>query len=192
MGPFKSLLFAALLAVPLRAAPAAAQAVGRADGPAGADSVFARGALRRVTWKAPIFHADRVVGTVAERTDESLVLLAKPDRQRVTIPLEAIRTVERSVGRRGHALTGAAIGFGVGAALSAGFSAAFCGDPDTACQADEVLTIGLVVTAPTTLVGALIGAAARTSIWEEVPPSRYRVGIAPTPGGLAVGLSIGF
>jgi hypothetical protein len=63
----------------------------------------------------------------------------------------------------GHALTGLLIGGLVGGAATAAFLAAFCGDPDTQCGADEVGRAVVIIAVPAALAGALIGSLIRTS-----------------------------
>lgn len=62
----------------------------------------------------------------------------------------------------GHTLTGLLIGGLVGGAATAVFLAAFCGDPDTQCGADEVGRAVVIITVPPALAGALIGSLIRT------------------------------
>jgi hypothetical protein len=63
---------------------------------------------------------------------------------------------------RNHTGTGLLIGGLVGAAATTLFLVAFCGDPDTACGADEVGRAAVVIALPFAAVGALIGSLVRT------------------------------
>ena len=40
------------------------------------------------------------------------------------------------------------------------------------------------------VVGTVVGVSRRVERWEAVPPSRFRVGIAPVPGGAAAAVTI--
>jgi hypothetical protein len=63
---------------------------------------------------------------------------------------------------RSHTGTGLLIGSLVGAAATTVFLVAFCGDPDTACGADEVGRAVLVIAVPCAAAGALIGSLIKT------------------------------
>ena len=64
--------------------------------------------------------------------------------------------------RRSHTGTGLLIGALVGAAATTVFLIGFCGDPDTACGADEVGRAVLVIAVPCAAAGALIGSLVHT------------------------------
>jgi hypothetical protein len=64
--------------------------------------------------------------------------------------------------RRSHTGTGLLIGALVGAAATTFFLVKFCGDPDTACQGDEVGRAIVFIALPVTAAGALIGSLIRT------------------------------
>jgi hypothetical protein len=78
-----------------------------------------------------------------------------------------VRSVELSLGEKSKVVTGAAIGFGVGATASLLFLAGFCGG-DTVCGGDEWLRAFAIIALPPTLVGAGIGLLIRTERWREV------------------------
>ena len=63
---------------------------------------------------------------------------------------------------RSHTGTGLLIGGLVGVAATTVFLVAFCGDPDTACQGDEVARAVLVIAVPCAAAGAIIGSLIRT------------------------------
>jgi hypothetical protein len=87
-------------------------------------------------------------------------------RSRVTGASPAEQATTRS-----HTLTGLLIGGLVGAAATTVFLIGFCGDPDTACQGDEVGRAILIIGVPCAAAGALIGTLIRT---EEAPPRAAR------------------
>jgi hypothetical protein len=63
---------------------------------------------------------------------------------------------------RSHIRTGLIIGGVVGAVATTAFLAAFCGDPDTACGADEVGRAVVLIGVPCAAAGGLIGWLVRT------------------------------
>jgi hypothetical protein len=73
----------------------------------------------------------------------------------------ALRSVE-SPEKHSHTWTGLLVGGLVGGAATAVFLAAFCGDPDTACGADEVGRAVVIIAVPVAAAGALIGSLIRT------------------------------
>ena len=62
-----------------------------------------------------------------------------------------------------HPLTGLLIGSAVGLAATGLFLAAFCGDPDTECGADEYGRALVIIAVPAAAAGALIGSLIHTS-----------------------------
>jgi len=63
---------------------------------------------------------------------------------------------------RSHTGTGLLVGGLIGAAATTIFLVGFCGDPDTACGADEVGRAVLVIAVPCAAAGALIGSLIHT------------------------------
>ena len=61
-----------------------------------------------------------------------------------------------------HTLTGLLIGSAVGLAATGLFLAAFCGDPDTECGADEYGRAFVIIAVPAAAAGALIGSLVHT------------------------------
>jgi len=68
----------------------------------------------------------------------------------------------RGSATRSHAGTGLLIGGIVGAVATTVFLVGFCGDPDTACGADEVGRAVVLIAVPCAAMGALIGWVVRT------------------------------
>jgi len=64
--------------------------------------------------------------------------------------------------KHSHTWTGLLVGGLVGGAATAVFLAAFCGDPDTSCGADEVGRAVVIIAVPVAAAGALIGSLIRT------------------------------
>lgn len=63
---------------------------------------------------------------------------------------------------RTHTRTGLLIGGVVGAAATTLFLVGFCGDPDTACGADEIGRAVVLIAVPCAVAGALMGSLVRT------------------------------
>ena len=61
-----------------------------------------------------------------------------------------------------HTLTGLLIGSAIGLAATGLFLAAFCGDPDTECGADEYGRAIVIIAVPAAAAGALIGSLIHT------------------------------
>ncbi len=61
-----------------------------------------------------------------------------------------------------HTFTGLLIGSAVGLASTGLFLAAFCGDPDTECGADEYGRALVIIAVPAAAAGALIGSLIHT------------------------------
>ena len=127
-----------------------------------------------------------LIGTVTEATDQGFSV----GRRHFTYA-ETLR-LDRSVGRRGHALTGAAVGLGAGAVATVLFLGAFCDAGDSPCQGDEVVRAATVFALPPTAVGALIGALVKTDRWESVLPRRMTMGLGLVPGGARVRVALRF
>lgn len=84
---------------------------------------------------------------------------AGPSLEQAHVSLIPLR---RSSPTRSHTGTGLLIGGLVGVAAATVFLVGFCGDPDTACGADEVGRAVLIFVVPTAVAGALIGSLVRT------------------------------
>lgn len=108
-----------------------------------------------------------VTGTLARATGDSLWLQLERDSAHA-IALGPMAHLERSLGTRSRAGTGALIGAVVGAAVTAGFLAGFCGG-DTLCDGDEQVRAALLLGAPSLVIGTVVGALIRTERWERVP-----------------------
>jgi hypothetical protein len=133
--------------------------------------------------------AGRLTGTLAESGPDTLVLVS--GKQRLTIARADVRKMEVSRGRHRAkgALLGAAVGLGVGLALS-GAAGATCDGFD--CLGAAALLV--VVTPAITVTGAGVGAAVGTERWEPLEaPRRPHFSLAPTAGrGMGARLAFSF
>lgn len=126
-----------------------------------------------------------LVGSLERESPDSVWLVPDGRAEPVAAPLGGMR-LERSLGRRGHALTGLLIGAGAGAAAGIVFWAGFCGgNSDNFCDGDEELRIAAVFIIPPAVLGAGIGALVKSERWEPVLRAR------PGPGG-GIGLGLSF
>ena len=140
------------------------------------------GARIRVT--APSVFSDRIVGTVVSWENEQLVLDAL--RGTLTFPIDSIIKLEISRGKKSKVAVGAGIGLLVGGI--SGYLA--CGRAFT-CNKRPLAAAMFAV--PGVVLGAIVGAGASPTIWEEVPVSQLRVSFGPQrDGGLGVGASVRF
>ena len=122
----------------------------------------------RIRVTAPRSSLDPYVGSLVRFSNESVTLDVEAGMPALTVPLTRVRRIEVSEGERSKVVTGAAIGFGLGATASLLFLAGFCSSSDTICGGDEWLTAFAVIALPPTLVGAGIGLLIRTERWREV------------------------
>lgn len=135
---------------------------------------LAPGSRVRVT--APRYFAEPYVGSLVRLTSDSITLHPESGGSALTLSLARVHSLELSAGEKSKVVTGAAVGFGLGATASLLFLAGFCGG-DTVCGGDEWLRAFAVIALPPTLVGAAIGLMIRTEQWRVVQhPAR-----APQP-----------
>jgi hypothetical protein len=146
--------------------------------------------------------------------DDGGILIRRDSAHVARYDWRDIRRVEISRGRRNGADKGrdigALVGFLAGAVVgvrSAPYSLEHCPDfPDRSqfnfaerCAWEELvdvgwtLAIGFVGALPGAAIGALIGLPFHYEMWEEAPPERLTVRVAPLRGGtLGVGLALAF
>src|SRR6266850_233893 len=129
-----------------------------------------------------------VVGVLVTQDRDSLRVRPRPDAPPVAFPRAGVTSVEASLGRHGHAGTGALVGLVAGGAAGAALGSSCEGDflcPGTGGGALLLGGTGL-------LFGALVGVFVRSERWESVYPEDLGFTVVKTPGGLGVGVSIGF
>jgi len=128
----------------------------------------------RVRIRAPTLTSDRIEGTLIG-VDESTFLVESKDRERLTVPRDAVTHLAVSAGQRRWKLRGALIGAGFGLlAIGAGGSQA---SPLVTCSA---------------LLGTGIGALVRSDRWQKVPLDRVHASVTPLPRGVALTVSFAF
>jgi hypothetical protein len=121
------------------------------------------------------------VGTL-DAWDRRSLELAGSDSVPRTIPLSDVVRLEVSRGKKGHALTGLAIGATAGVAAGVVTMAfAFSNGDEGDMFYEDRWAIAAVITAVTTVagagLGALVGALIKTEKWEDVPlPATIREG----------------
>ncbi len=134
----------------------------------------------------------KVIGVLKTREPAYLVVHSE-DATPTTIAWADISRLEVSRGTKSNAGKGALIGGGVGAGIGVFAVVLTCaGDSPLVedCGAAEVAG-GLLIASIGAGVGALIGMAARTEKWVDVPPDRWQIEVSPDPnGGVAVGVNL--
>ncbi len=143
------------------------------------------GARIRVT--APSVFSDKIVGTVVSWESEQLVLDAL--RGTLTFPIDSIIKLEINRGKKSYVEEGAGIGLLVGGI--SGYLA--CGRAFPVRICDKRVLVGAIFAVPGVVLGAIVGAGASPTIWEEVPVSQLRVSFGPQRDGrLGLGASVRF
>jgi hypothetical protein len=146
----------------------------------------------RIRVTAPRNSLDPYVGSLVQLSSDSVTLAPEGGVSALTLGLARVRRIEVSEGEKSKLVTGAAIGFGLGATASLLFLAGFCSSSDTICGGDEWLTAFAVIALPPTLVGAGIGLLIRTERWREVELPPTAAAPQPTATRWHLGLSLLF
>jgi len=110
-----------------------------------------------------------LIGRFVRFAPDSVWVRPFDQSQPVAVALGPRMRLDRSLGRGSRAGTGALIGAGVGAALTALFLSGFCGG-DTRCDGDEQVRAAAIFGLPSVALGAGIGALIRVERWVPVPP----------------------
>jgi len=144
---------------------------------------------------------ETLTSTIDSVTADELVLSATGAGQPLRLSLGQLDRIDVSRGQRSQWRKGAVIGLIPGAAFGGLVGVALACDPDIAgCDdaAAPALAAGLfgavVFGAATASVGALIGLAFKTDHWVRVHEGKPKASLilAPTDGGMRVGLSVSF
>ena len=146
----------------------------------------------RVRVKAPPQQPDWVDGTVVGWESESLVLQPEEPGTPLTLARDQITELDVYDGRKGHALLGAGIGFGVGVGWTVALlsNESICNPEETCDAGDWAKGIAIFGGAGAGL-GALVGLLIKTDRWEAVPLERIRLSLTPVRDGrLAIMASV--
>ena len=127
-----------------------------------------------------------LVGTAVRWTPDSLWIALPGQTLPTAVPLLGNK-FEVSRGRRSRVVPGALIGLAVGAAVTTGFLAGFCGG-DTLCDGDEQVRAAAIFGLPSVALGAGIGLLVRRESWKAVDSSTFERG--PGSGRLMVGATL--
>jgi hypothetical protein len=162
-----SLLLVALFAIP---------AVASAQQPQQSVSLVPLQVRVRVT------HADAAVrpqartGTVVRISSDSVVIIDDATHAELTIPLFALKKLERSAGRRSYAGKGALYGAAAGLVTGIAATVAACSLDDNGCDDNDAdiaafvaIVFGVTATLVGTAVGVVVGALIHREKWQEVP-----------------------
>jgi hypothetical protein len=135
----------------------------------------------------------RRTATLIETDGEVLVVRIAGQGDAVRVPLADMQRLEVSAGRHSYASQGALIGAIPGVAFGGLVGAyATCFDmPDCSGVPGALLGAALVGTV-TMAAGAGIGALIKTERWQKAAPIHAALQLAPTRGGMAVGLKVSF
>jgi len=129
-----------------------------------------------------------VVGVLVTQDRDSLRVQPHPDTPPIALARAGVRTVETSLGRHGHAGTGALAGLAIGGLVGAAAGAGCEGDFLCPGAGGGALLLG----GTGTLLGALDGAFVRSERWALVSPGPLGIAVTQTRHGLGAGVSIVF
>jgi len=163
--------------------------------PATAQETNALSPGTRVRVEAPTVTDARATGSLAS-IDATALHLTLADGETLTVPRDAVESIEVSAGRRSHWVRGAGIGALVGLAFSGTLAIIGANEGDGELTSLDNAMYGafiVVTTAGSAVVGGITGALIRTEQWEPVPASGVRVGVRPVAGGgVGIGVSLRF
>lgn len=133
-------------------------------------------------------------GLVSAIDDEGLrIVPAAGERDAVTVRWESIGKLSVARGKRSLAREGALVGAFAGAAPMAALAVWACSGEGCDGGGKSVAAYVLASSAVGALTGSLIGLALKTDKWERFDTrrrdARWRVGLAPVPGGAAWALT---
>ncbi|HXL53814.1 MAG TPA: hypothetical protein VN945_11835 [Gemmatimonadales bacterium] len=126
------------------------------------------------------------VGVLVTQDRDSLRIRPRPDAPPAAFSRSRIAGVEASLGRHGHAGTGALVGLVAGGAAGAALGGSCSGDFLCPGAGGGALLLG----GTGLLFGALVGVFVRSERWEQVYENPVQVGFAAPGRGLGVRVSI--
>ncbi|MEW6051277.1 MAG: hypothetical protein AB1644_09500 [Candidatus Zixiibacteriota bacterium] len=144
---------------------------------------------QRVRLTAPAYGPARITGEIAGLGVKGMVVKVLTNSDTLlSVPYSSIEKMEVSLGRRGHAAAGAALGFG--ATLFAEFLIGKASS-DKAGLGTLSKGNGMIVLGGVTAVGGLIGSFIKTDEWRQVSTPTIQVGMRlwEERAGLVVSLS---
>lgn len=144
----------------------------------------------RIRVSAPSFSRDRLIGTVASKSADTLVVKVENGAAPLSIPLVSITRLEVSRGKvaRGvNALKGAGIGLLVGAGVGVVAGLVIDDPQNNEITAGAWALFGAgVLGGAGLLTGGIVGFARSNERWKKVPLERVRLGLAPHDGRVAL------
>ena len=144
----------------------------------------------RVRFKAPSIAKNRIIGTLVNMTQDTLVIQSR--RTFFQVPRSEISNLEVGVGKRRNAGKGMKIGavIGLGVLIPVAIADA---DMQGDLQGLATALTAVYVSLPIFIISTFIGAAIKTDKWVEVSPQRLNLSVAPTSTkGLRAALTFNF
>lgn len=149
----------------------------------------------RIRVEAPTVSNDRATGSL-ESIDATALHLTLEDGGSLSVPRDALRSIDVSAGRRSHWVRGAGIGALAGLVLSSTMAIIGASEGDAELTSLDNAMYGafiLVTTAGGAVVGGITGALIRTERWEPVSPAGVQWGVGPTlDGGIGFAVALRF
>ncbi len=139
----------------------------------------------RVRVWAPGFNSKHVTGTILTVVADTLRLGVADQTNPLLIPIASINKIEATKGKKSKIVTGAAVGFlvgaGIGAIIGVVGHTGECSDAPFGCMTmgQEVLIVGGVFSIPGLVLGTVIGAITKVDRWEELSLDRIRLESIP-------------
>lgn len=149
---------------------------------------------QRVRVRSTVAHTPEVAGVFEGVRGDSLMVRDDDRSVATAVPLATVDRLQVSRGRHSHWITGAAIGFAVGAATGVIAGVAGHNDADWLFSSGASAFLGAVLLAPVGAVtGLVVGLMVRTERWQTVPLDDIGPGVARGPDGrLGLGVRLAF
>ena len=151
----------------------------------------------RVRVSATEFGGKWCTGTLVDWSADTLTARCWRTRERqweeFEFPVSSISSLEVSRGKKSNVGKGALIGglLGAGAGLVGGLAVANLAEGlDEPSSTDITLTYTVLFGLVGAGLGAIIGSASKSDLWEEVPLDRLKVSVLPTKGAVVLAFSV--
>ena len=133
-------------------------------------------------------------GTLALVNSDSIVIDVSNGGTLAAIPLGQISRFQVSGGRGGAGARGAAYGALGGALLGGLFGIATCNSVQGSSNSPGACALSgaVVVAVPAALLGLILGHSIGKETWVDVPVEGVGLSLAPTPGGVGIGIAVAF